>query len=219
MLRVYRRVAGLVAALLALATLAAIWWGVVRSARAAPLDQAALQAQATPTQPAPTLLPAPPDRAAPPNQAGQRERQGDPNAPLISFIDSPSATCYQPVRHTDICYVQWQYLNVTASSSQYIISMTVEIDGKFRAYYGGFFQTSMYIPGDMSAPGFRVTCGPPGAGGNPSLGSAYSYTLRARETGGLKAANYGTVYCPADIVPPELGRRNRAYSRAHRSPL
>ncbi len=128
----------------------------------------------------------------------QRERQADPNAPAISFIDSPTATCYHPVGETsDACYIEWSYMQVSASTSQYIISMTVQIDGRMRAYYGGFFQASMYVPPDIHTPGFRVSCGTPGSNPIPGLGKSYNYTLRARETGGLNAANYGTVTCPA----------------------
>ena len=87
---------------------------------------------------------------------------------------------------------------VSASTSQYIISMTVSIDGQLRAYHAGFFQTSMYIPGDMLRPGFKVACGWRGASGAPELGYSYDYVIRAAETGGLKAANYGRITCPAD---------------------
>jgi hypothetical protein len=113
--------------------------------------------------------------------------------PAISFIDSPSATCYQPDTSRNTCYIEWNYLYVTASSSQYIISMTVSIDNRVVAYHSGFFQTSMYIPDDMVGHGFKVACGPRNANG---LGKSYAYTLRARETGGLSAANYGSVTCP-----------------------
>ena len=113
--------------------------------------------------------------------------------PTISFIDSPSPTCYQPDSSRNTCYIEWTYLYVTASASQYIISMTVSIDGRLVAYHSGFFQTAMYIPDDMVGHGFKVACGPRTAGG---LGNSYAYTVRARETGGLSAANYGSVTCP-----------------------
>jgi hypothetical protein len=113
--------------------------------------------------------------------------------PTISFIDSPSATCSQPDTSRNTCYIEWSYLYVTASTSQYIISMTVSIDNRLVAYHSGFFQTYMYIPNDMHGAGFKVACGPRGANG---LGKTYAYTLRARETGGLGAANYGSVTCP-----------------------
>ena len=64
------------------------------------------------------------------------------------------------------------------------------------AHMQGFFQTSMYAPYNMLGRGFKVACGAPGAGGNPQLGNAYSWTIRARDSAGLGAANYGTAYCP-----------------------
>ncbi len=125
----------------------------------------------------------------------RREIQADTQIeqPTISFIDSPSATCYQPDTSRNTCYIEWSYLNVSASASQYIISMTVSIDNHLVAYHSGFFQTSMYIPDDMVGHGFKVACGPRRANG---LGNSYPYTLRARETGGLSATNYGSVTCP-----------------------
>lgn len=117
--------------------------------------------------------------------------------PEISFIDSPSAACERASIGTGQCAIRWSYLYVTAATSQYIISMTVEIDGRLRAYHSGFFQTYMYIPPDMLGDGFLVTCGWPDAGG---WGKTYSYIVRARETGGLSAANYGSVTCPGDLA-------------------
>jgi hypothetical protein len=170
------------AGLLALAGLA-IAWGAM-TARAADGPPAISVALATPQGPQPP----------------RREVQGDPESPAISFINNPTPTCYRPVAGTGECYIQWNDLYVTASSSQYIISMTVSIDGRLRAYHSGFFQTSMFIPGDMYEPGLRVTCGLPGVGGVAGMGNSYSYIVRARETGGLSAANYGSVTCPADVA-------------------
>jgi hypothetical protein len=127
----------------------------------------------------------------------RREIQSDGESPDISFIDSPGAICHQSQVGT--CYLQWSYLAVSASTSQYIISMTVSIDGRIRAYHTGFFQTSMYIPSNLLKPGFKVACGWRGASGASRLGYSYGYVIRAAETGGLKAANYGTVTCPADV--------------------
>jgi hypothetical protein len=131
----------------------------------------------------------------------RREADGDGLSPAISFIDSPSPTCVLPTPGTDVCYIQWQYLYVTASAGQYIISSTIALDGHLQAHVSGFFQTSMFIPGSMLTPGFRVPCGAPGVSGNPARGFDYAYTLRARESGGLGSANFGTVSCPFDIIP------------------
>jgi len=170
------------AGLLALAGLAIAWGTIITRVAAGSL--VASVAMATPEG----------------SQPPRREIQGESESPTISFIDNPTATCYRPIAGAGECYIQWNYLNVTASSSQYVISMTVSIDGRLRAYHSGFFQTSMFVPGDMYDPGFGVTCGLPGAGGVAEMGNTYNYTIRARETGGLSAANYGSVTCPADVV-------------------
>ena len=187
--------------LLALVSLVglAFAWGAVRAAGIAQSNAP----QPPPAAPTPTaLFDAPqvsPEEAAP---GSDRQRDpSNPDAPAISFIDSPSPTCYLPRPGTDVCYITWNYLNVSASTSQYIISMTVNIDNHMRAYIAGFFQTGIYVPGDIFGKGFRVACGTPGSGSVPNYGKEYPYTLRARETGGLGSANYGTVTCPADQVP------------------
>jgi hypothetical protein len=126
------------------------------------------------------------------------ERDARPDAPAISFIDSQTPACFQLDYQRDYCQIEFNYMYVTASTNQYIISMSLRIDNRIRGYYNGFFQNYMYIPSDMHGrDGFTVRCGPLGSGGNPYLGKAYSYTIRARETGGLSSANYGTVFCPA----------------------
>jgi len=135
---------------------------------------------------------------------------GTPREPLISFIDSPNVTCSQLDPRRDECYIDWGSAYVTASTSQYIIGMSFYLGDKVAAYVSGFFQTSMYVPNDMFRRGFKVKCGPPqladpnitpcstpGCMDPRVLGNAYSYTIRARETGNLKSANYGSLYCPA----------------------
>jgi hypothetical protein len=145
-------------------------WGVVR---------AAPDTLAAPVLPTPTPLP---DQPA-------------VESPDISFVDSPTASCVLPRADTGVCFMTWSYLYATADPN-YIITMTVGIDDKARARYNGFFQTSMYVPSEMLV--FRVACGAPGSGGDPNLGMNHSYALRARDSAGLNASNYGSVTCPAD---------------------
>jgi len=137
---------------------------------------------------------------------------GPPRVPHIGFIDSPSATCYQPDSAQDICYINWYYLSVDASPN-YMISMSTTLNAKgVVASTQGFFQTSMYVPYSMFGTGFKVQCGPPqtpdpnitpcstpGCTDPKVLGNAYAYTIRAKDSSNLKSANYGTVYCPAFI--------------------
>jgi hypothetical protein len=118
-------------------------------------------------------------------------------APDIGFIDSPTVTCYQPDPSQDACYINWYYMSVDASPN-YMIAMTVTLNTiGIVGRIGGFFQTSMYVPYNMYDRGFKVACGSLGAGGNPYLGNAYSWTINARDSSNLKSANYGTAYCPA----------------------
>ncbi len=119
-----------------------------------------------------------------------------PDQPNIGFIDSPSATCYQPDHTQNNCYINWYYLSVDASPN-YMITMTAILNNFGPvAHTQGFFQTSMYVPYNMLGQGVKVACGAKGAGGDQNLGAAYAYTIRARDSANLSSANYGTVYCP-----------------------
>ena len=129
-------------------------------------------------------------------ESESRARAQGSNVPQISFIDSPTTTCYQPDPAADVCWINWYYLSVDASPN-YMICMEVTINevGKV-ARYQGFFQTSMYAPYNMHDRGFRVACGAPGAGGDPNRGNAYGFTIRAKDSANLGSANFGTIYCP-----------------------
>ena len=133
-----------------------------------------------------------------PSQPAQG-RERDSAVPAISFIESPTPTCYRPDPRTDSCFIHWYYLNVNAAPATYIISMTVAIDGRLVANHQGFFQSSMFVPGELYGRGFEVSCGVPGAAGNPFLGRTHSYVLRARDSNGVAATNYGSVTCPAGL--------------------
>ena len=120
-----------------------------------------------------------------------------PNQPDIGFIDSPTAACTQPDYTKNECFINWYYLSVSADPN-YMIAMTVTLNtiGPM-ARYNGFFQTSMYAPFNMNPQGYKVACGALGSGGIPTMGAAYAYTIRARDSSNLSSSNYGTVNCPA----------------------
>jgi len=129
---------------------------------------------------------------------GQNTRESI--SPAVGFIDSPNAYCNQPDPYQDVCYINWYYLSVDANPN-YMIEMTIELDGRFVARNQGFFQTSMFIPSTMNGPGFKVRCGSLGSGGDPAWGSSHAFVIRAKDSLGLSAANYGTAKCPAYIPP------------------
>ncbi len=130
--------------------------------------------------------------------AGSAPAQGStaPNQPNIGFIDSPTAGCVQPDPAKNECYINWYYMSVDAAPN-YMITMTAYLnDFGMIGRYAGFFQTSMYVPFNMNPSGYKVACGADGSGGQPHLGKAYGYAIRARDSANLSSANYGTVYCP-----------------------
>ena len=123
------------------------------------------------------------------------------NAPAAVTLSTDAPTCTLPVPNTATCYIKWYTLSATASTGEYMITMTVSIDDQLRAYVGGFFQNSMSLPYDMFGSGFKVACGAPGAGGDPQFGASYRYLIQARATGGGPVGqNGGGVFCPADIA-------------------
>lgn len=119
--------------------------------------------------------------------------QADILAPDISFISSPTAACQVAQPNSGLCNITWSYLYAYADPN-YMITMTVSIDNNPRARYNGFFQTYMFVPSEMLS--FQVACGPPGASGHPDFGFLHAFTLRARDSASLTAANYGSVLCP-----------------------
>jgi len=163
-------------------------------------------AGAAPAGANPPVPPGPGQPASP----GRERSEAPPAAPNISFIDSPTATCESLEPSANACLINWNSLAVTASTGHYIITMTVAIDNQIVAVNTGFFQTSMYVPSTMYDEGFRVPCGPPGSAGYPTLGGTHSWTVRAGETGGLTAANYGAVICP-------IGSQHKYLPTLHRN--
>ena len=122
----------------------------------------------------------------------------DGKQPEISFIDSPTVTCYQPDPSEDVCYFNWHYISVDAAPASYIVNLTITLTGEGRVvgHYKGFFQPSMLIPHTMHGRGFKVPCGALGAGGDPDLGNSYGYSIRAEDSNGAFASNIGSIGCP-----------------------
>jgi len=119
----------------------------------------------------------------------------------IGFIDSPSPQC-RKIKGNE-CAIRFSYLAVNADPA-YLYFLRVKLGDKLVFNSGGFFQTSAYIPGELIGDSIRVKCGAPGSSPDPKpspnpvtlYGNQYSYTIEARASDGLGAANYGTVQCP-----------------------
>lgn len=144
-----------------------------------------------------------PSKAAAGDDQPRQETAAGPKSPLMSAITSPTPTCHRVEPGTGDCLVSWTYVYVDASPD-YLTRMTIAIDGHLRARIAGFFQSSMYVPMALYAPGFTVRCGLLGSGGDPELGGAHPWVIQAFDTSGPRASNYGAVFCPAD--EPVSGR-------------
>jgi len=123
----------------------------------------------------------------------------DDGGPRISLIESPTPSCIQPDATRNACYINWYYHSVSSAPATGMTDMYLEIAQRRVAHHQGFFQNSFFVPYQMRGQGFRVDCGPLGAGGDPDLGNAYQWALRARDTNTQQAANFGTIRCPAFI--------------------
>lgn len=130
-------------------------------------------------------------------------------APLIGFIASPGASCSQPNPRKDDCHVNWTYVSVDAAPNS-MVAMWALLETDVALKVSGFFQTSMYVPGQSLGPGFSVPCGapiddpnscpsPPGRYVPLKVGNSYADTVKALDSAGLRSANYGTVTCPAFV--------------------
>lgn len=120
--------------------------------------------------------------------------EGGP-APEISFITSDNPGCHQPDPALDRCLITFSRLWVDAAPN-YMIRLTLELNGRLVARYGGFFQTGMDIGATAFGQGITVPCGRGGQGGVPGLGRKYNFIIRAEDSASLKAANYGAIHCP-----------------------
>jgi hypothetical protein len=123
--------------------------------------------------------------------------------PTIGFIESPDAYCYKPDLRRDECYITWGDIFVDAAPAGYMIDLNIIIDGRLVARNHGFFQNTMNIPTGMHGNGFKVKCGKPVDHDDdpetPELGNRYEYSIRARDSSGVKASNFGSVYCPPHV--------------------
>ncbi len=137
--------------------------------------------------------------AEPPPPDRQRTVAGGQEAtlPAISFIDSPTATCYQS--QVGECFINWGSLFVNASPS-YMIYFTVTIDNRVRALYSGFFQTSLTILPAMHGAGFKVPCGGQSEAVSPPTGRLHTWQAAAQASDGGRSVNNGSVICPPTLT-------------------
>lgn len=115
----------------------------------------------------------------------------------IGFIASDGPSCTQPNPAVNSCLVNFQRLRVDGGAN-YMIWMTVELNDRLVGKFRGFFQNVLDVANPFG-PGIKVPCGPIGSGTDLDLGPGgrrYNFTIRAKDSAGLTATNYGTIWCP-----------------------
>jgi len=111
-------------------------------------------------------------------------------------ISMSNPSCVQVRPPSGTCALQLGYL-VASGSDPSFSRLEVLVEGKLRAYMGGFFESTAYLISPMIPGGLLVTCGRSNASGKPDYGKAYSLAANAYMADGTSASSSTTVFCPA----------------------
>jgi len=107
-------------------------------------------------------------------------------------------TCAQAVATTGACTINIKSINVS-SSDPLFSHVEISINGKVRAYLSSFFEQNIYLNSAMLGEGLQVTCGLPGASGDPAYGNQYQVGIAAYITGSSPIVDSAVVYCPSFV--------------------
>ena len=110
------------------------------------------------------------------------------------MMSNPSCVQVRPPSGT--CALQLGYL-VASGSDPSFSRLEVLVDGKLRAYMGGFFESTAYLASPMIRGGLIVACGRSNVSGKSDYGKAYSLTANAYMVDGTSASSSMSVFCPA----------------------
>ena len=137
-----------------------------------------------------------------PTEPSTSEEVQLPSSPDISNLVTLTPNCYKTYLRSDTCYVSWYRMTVQTTAPARMRSLTITIDGKLRANFQGFFQSSFTLVQGIFNPGFQVSCGSEGSGGVAGMGQTYSYTIRAVDSNSDGILASGNVVCPANNLLP-----------------
>jgi hypothetical protein len=118
-------------------------------------------------------------------------------APLHSTsvsVNMSNPSCVQ-IRSSGTCAIQFGSLIASGSDTSFS-RLEVMVNGKLRAYMGGFFESTAYLVYPMVPGGLAVACGRSNASGSSNYGRAYVLTANAYMVDGTSASDSMTVFCP-----------------------
>jgi hypothetical protein len=120
-------------------------------------------------------------------------RTSSPDAVSLT-VSNPYCTQSSPASPTCLIYVR--YISATSTDPNFR-GIQISINGKTRAFFSNFFETSVYINDSMMGKGLQVVCGGPNASGVPDYGLQYGVGTSAIISGSSPITDTANVTCPA----------------------
>ena len=108
-------------------------------------------------------------------------------------VSNPYCAQVSPASPTCLIYVR--YISATSTDPNFR-GVQISINGKPRAFFSNFFETSVYINDSMMGKGLQVICGGPNASGLPDYGLQYNVGISAIVSGSNPITDTASVTCP-----------------------
>ena len=124
--------------------------------------------------------------------SGEPSRASSP-ANISMTLSNP--TCRQAKTSSGTCVINLRSLNANSDDPTFS-HVEISINGKVRAYYSAFFESSVNANNAMLGNGLQVPCGLPNAGGDPNSGYIYHVVVSAYLAGGPAIIDSANVTCP-----------------------
>jgi hypothetical protein len=108
-------------------------------------------------------------------------------------VNNPYCAQASPSSATSLINVR----NIYATSSDpNFLGVEITVNGKTRAFFSNFFETSVFINKRMMRNGLQVICGRPNASGLPYYGLQYNVGISAIVSGSSPTTDTAIVTCP-----------------------
>ena len=104
--------------------------------------------------------------------------------------------CTQPAPASSTCLINARYISAKSSDPNFR-GVQITINGKTRAFFSNFFETSVFINKNMLGNGLQVVCGRPNASGLPDYGFQYNVGISAIVSGSSPTTDTAIVNCPS----------------------
>jgi hypothetical protein len=125
--------------------------------------------------------------------ASSSARTASPDAVSLT-VSNPY--CTQAAPSSPTCLINVRSITATSSDPNFR-GVQITVNGKTRAFFSNFFETSVFINDRMMRNGLHVICGLPNASGVPNYGLQYSVGISAIVSGSSPTTDIANVTCPS----------------------